>query len=62
MLSKEPLIVILKQYEAGLSIAEFCRKRGFSDAAVNQIRGMDVSEECGVCARLSLQTPNLSGW
>ena len=44
----EQLIAILKQHEAGLPVADLCRKHGVSDASIYKWKarygGMDVSE------------------
>lgn len=32
--SEEQIIVILKEHEAGISVAELCRKHGVSDASI----------------------------
>ncbi len=46
--SKEQIIGILKEHQAGLSAAELCRKHGISDATFYKWRsrfgGMEVSE------------------
>lgn len=46
--TKEQIIGILKEHQAGLSAAELCRKHGISDATFYNGRsrygGMDVSE------------------
>ena len=46
--SKEQIIGILKEHEAGVSVAELCRKHGVSDASIYKWKakfgGMDVSE------------------
>jgi putative transposase len=46
--SEEQIIGFLKQVEAGMSLAELCRKHGFSDASFYKWRskfgGMDVAE------------------
>lgn len=44
----EQIIGILKEHEAGVSVAELCRKHGVSDASIYKWKarfgGMDVSE------------------
>lgn len=46
--SEEQIIGFIKEAEAGMSVAELCRKRGFSDASFYKWRakfgGMGVSE------------------
>lgn len=46
--SKEQIIGILKEHQAGLSAAELCRKYGFSDATFYKMRskygGMEVPD------------------
>jgi putative transposase len=46
--SEEQIIGVLKEVEAGLTVAEVCRKHGISDATFYNWRsrygGMDVSE------------------
>jgi len=46
--SEDQIIGILKEHEAGVSVADLCRKRGVSDATVYKWKakygGMDVSE------------------
>ena len=46
--SEEQIIAILKEHEAGLPVAELCRKHGVSDASIYKWKarygGMDVSE------------------
>ena len=46
--SEEHIIAILKEHEAGLPVADLCRKNGVSDASIYKwkarYRGMDVSE------------------
>ena len=46
--SQEQIIGILKEYQAGMSPAEFCRKHGISDATFYTWRkkygGMEVSD------------------
>ena len=46
--SEEQIIGILKEHEAGVPVAELCRKHGVSDASVYKWKarygGMDVSE------------------
>ena len=46
--SEEQIIGILKEHQAGLSAAEFCRKHGISDATFYTWRkkygGMEVSD------------------
>jgi putative transposase len=46
--SEEQIIGILKENEAGVSVAELCRKHGVSDASIYKWKakfgGMDVSE------------------
>jgi putative transposase len=46
--SEEQIIAILKEHEAGIAVAELCRKHGVSDASVYKWKakygGMDVSE------------------
>ena len=46
--SEEQIIGILKEQEAGVPVAELCRKHGVSDASVYKWKakygGMDVSE------------------
>ena len=46
--SEEQIIAILKQQEAGLPVADLCRKHGVSDASIYKWKarygGMDVSE------------------
>jgi putative transposase len=46
--SEEQIIGILKEHEAGVSIADFCRKHGVGDASIYgwkaRFCGMDVSE------------------
>ena len=46
--SDEQIIAILKEHEAGIAVAELCRKHGVSDASVYKWKakygGMDVSE------------------
>jgi putative transposase len=46
--SEEQIIVILKEHEAGVSVADLCRKHGGSDASIYKWKakfgGMEVSE------------------
>ena len=46
--SDEQIIGILKEHEAGVSVADLCRKHGVSDASIYKWKakfgGMDVSE------------------
>ena len=46
--SEEQIIGILKELEAGVSVADLCRKHGISDASIYNWKarfgGMDVSE------------------
>jgi putative transposase len=46
--TEEQIIGILKEYEAGISVADLCRKHGVSDASIYKWKakfgGMDVSE------------------
>jgi len=46
--SEEQIIGILKEHEAGVSVADLCRKHGVSDASIynwkGRFGGMDVSE------------------
>jgi putative transposase len=45
---EEQIIGILKEYEAGVSVADLCRKHGVSDAGIYKWKakfgGMEVSE------------------
>jgi len=46
--SEEQIIGILKEHEAGVCVADLCRKHGVSDASIykwkSKFGGMDVSE------------------
>jgi putative transposase len=46
--NEEQIIAILKEHEAGIAVAELCRKHGVSDASIYKWKakygGMDVSE------------------
>jgi putative transposase len=46
--TEDQIIGILKEHEAGVSVADLCRKHGVSDATVYKWKakygGMDVSE------------------
>ena len=46
--TEEQIIAILKEHEAGVSVADLCRKHGVSDASIYKWKakfgGMDVSE------------------
>ena len=46
--SEEQIIGILKEHEAGISVADLCRKHGVSDGSIYhwkaRVGGMDVSE------------------
>lgn len=46
--SEDQIIGILKEHEAGVSVADLCRKHGVSDASIYNWKarfgGMDVSE------------------
>ena len=46
--TEEQIIGILKEHEAGISVADLCRKHGVSDASIYKWKakfgGMDVSE------------------
>ena len=46
--SEEQIIAILKEHDAGLPVADLCRKHGVSDARIYKWKarygGMDVSE------------------
>ena len=46
--SEEQIIGVLKEHEAGVSVADLCRKHGVSDASIYtwkaRFGGMDVSE------------------
>ena len=46
--SEEQIIGILKEHEAGVSVADLCRKHGVSDASIYKLKakfgGMEVSE------------------
>jgi putative transposase len=52
--SEEQIIGILKEHEAGVSVANLCRKHGVSDASIYKWKakfgGMDVSEAKRLCA------------
>lgn len=52
--SEEQIIGFLKQAEAGIAVAEICRKGGFSDATFYKWRarfgGMEVPDEFKSCA------------
>jgi putative transposase len=61
--SEEQIIGILKEHEAGVSVADLCRKHGVSDASIYKWKakfgGMDVSE----AKRLkTLEDENTRGW
>ena len=47
-LTEEQIIGILKEHEAGVAVADLCRKHGVSDASIYKWKakfgGMDVSE------------------
>jgi putative transposase len=47
-LSEKQIIGILKEHEAGVSVADLCRKHGVSDASISKWKakfgGMEVSE------------------
>ena len=51
--SEEQIIGFIKQVEAGMPVAELCRKHGFSDASFYKWRakfgGMDVSDARKLC-------------
>jgi putative transposase len=46
--NEEQIIAILKEHEAGIAVAELCRKHGVSDASIYKWKakygGMEVSE------------------
>ena len=46
--TEEQIIGMLKEYEAGVSVSDLCRKHGVSDASIYKWKakfgGMDVSE------------------
>ena len=46
--TEEQIIAILKEHEAGVSVADLCRRHGVSDASIYKLKakfgGMDVSE------------------
>lgn len=46
--TEEQIIGILKEHQAGLSVADLCRKHGISDATFYKLRskygGMEVSD------------------
>lgn len=46
--SEEQIIGILKEHEAGVPVADLCRKHGVSDASIHKWKakygGMDISE------------------
>jgi putative transposase len=46
--TEEQIIGILKEHEAGVSVADLCRKHGVIDASIYKLKakfdGMDVSE------------------
>jgi putative transposase len=46
---EQQIIGILKEHEAGVSVADLCRKHGVSDASIYEWKfgGMDVSEASG---------------
>jgi putative transposase len=50
--SEEQIIGILKEHEAGVFVAELCRKHGVSDGSIYKWNakygGMDVSEAKGL--------------
>ncbi len=50
--SEEQIIGILKEHEAGVSVADLCRKHGVSDASIYKWKakfgGMEVSEAKGL--------------
>lgn len=52
--TEEQIIGILKKHEAGVSVADLCRKHGVSDASIYKWKakfgGMDVSEAKRLCA------------
>jgi len=56
--SEEQIIGILKEHEAGVSVADLCRKHGVSDASIYKWKarfgGMEVSE----AKRLTLEDEN----
>ena len=49
--SEEQIIGILKEHEAGVSVADLCRKHGVSDASIYKWKakfgGLEVSEANG---------------
>lgn len=57
--SKEPIIGVLKQTEAGVPIKELCRKGGFSDATFYKWQakygGMNVPEMPSDCVSAQSQ-------
>ncbi|EHH06276.1 transposase IS3/IS911 family protein [Mesorhizobium amorphae CCNWGS0123] len=58
--SEEQIIGILKEHEAGVSVADLCRKHGVSDASIYNWKarfgGMDVSEARRLKARWRTRT------
>ena len=65
--TEDQIIGILKEHEAGVSVADLCRKPGVSDATVYKWKakygGMDVSEakrcfKCVLCGNSPAVDPN----
>ena len=44
--SEEQIIAILKEHEAGLPVADLCRKRGVSDASIYKWKGQIWRDGC----------------
>ncbi|MBR7964633.1 transposase [Burkholderia vietnamiensis] len=63
--SEEQIIGVLKEADAGMKVADLCRKHGISDATFYNWRsrygGMDVSEARRL-RQLEEENQRLSGW
>jgi transposase-like protein len=56
--SEEQIIGILKEHEAGVSVADLCRKHGVSDASIYNVALKDLLGKLG--SRLTLRPQ--TGW
>ena len=61
--SEEQIITILKEHQAGFSVAELCRKHGVSDATFSKWRskygGMEVSDAIRLILPLLQANPKM---
>ena len=62
--TEEQIIGILKEHEAGVSVADLCRKHGVSDASIYKWRakfgGMEVSEAKRLLATTTMSVTEIA--